>query len=171
MTTTLTKPNKIESFSLPDGDYYVGCPSLVIPEELWDEFCKNYLLDDGEGGIHTMNDYKFVTIHPGGDGCYRLYDKDNPYTGDADELTHIDSLSTDVGTLSIIPIRLLESLGCSQEDIEYHGFVFDTDGVDTDFDVSFIYDNRLDNRLLYYVEFLWYKLSMTYGGFEEEEDN
>ena len=167
---------RTEEFPLPDGDYYVGCPALVLPEDRFEEFCKEF---DGDG-LHEWNGHKFARINTGGDGFWHLYDMNwnNEQWDDDGNLiegpVHIDSLPTDVATLSIMPLELLESLGCDMDDIEEHGRTFEVWGSPEDpfFGVEFKYKmyEGFKHEELSHVEFLWYKLNCACQYMEADAD-
>jgi len=173
----LKEVTRVESFTLPDGGYYVGCPSLVLPEEpesLWTEFYEKY-----ESGLYERDGHKFIVIPTGGDGYYRLYDTnedgagEDPETGEPVEgPIHIDSLPTDVATLSIIPFELLETLGCDMDSINEHGYVFEL-VPEGEFQVEFKYKmyEGFDRELLSHVDFLWFKLNLACQYMEKDDED
>ena len=62
---------RVESFTIPDGEYYVGCPYLVLPEDKWEWWCEqdNQSFVDGHKVIST-----------GGDGYWYLFDMNEDQT-------------------------------------------------------------------------------------------
>jgi len=171
---------RVESFTLPDGEYYVGCPYLVIPDDgdyLYDKFA------EFDSGLNEMDGHKLIYISTGGDGYWRLYDMnedgagEDPETGEpVDGPIHKDSLPTDVASMSIMPTALLKELGCDMDHVEESGYTFCVEsGGETDeentFEVEFKYKmyEGHDREELSYVEFLWFKLNVACQ-YQEDED-
>ena len=183
MTETKTKDVcRVESFTLPDGAYYVGCPYLVLPEEpesVWTEFYEKY-----GSGLNERDGHKFIMIPTGGDGYFRLYDTneygagEDPETGEpVDGPIHVDSLPTDVAMMSIMPLALLESLGCDMDALGDSGSTFEVStpeghGTEATFEVEFKYKkyDGVDRELLSHVDFLWFKLNVACQWFEPSDD-
>lgn len=161
---------RTESFTIPDGEYYVGCPYLVLPKEK----CEWWF--EQEAQCFEFDGHKVISIDTGGDGYWHLFDRNedgtevdedgNPIEGPV----HVDSLFTDGASMSIIPMELLESLGCDSEVVKESGYVFwietckeEDEEVDLTFDVEFkykVYDGD-ECETLSHVEFLWYKLNVA----------
>ena len=176
----LKEVSRVESFTLPDGRYYVGCPRYILPDkqELIAE-----VYEYGPG-LHERDGHKFVIISTGGDGYWKLYDTnedgtcEDPDTGEEVEgPVHVDSLATDVAMLSIMPLELLESLGCDEQHVYDTGHIFDVytgaaNEEDNTFDVEFKYKMyEFEGKTfesLSYVEFLWYKLNIMCQIFEAD---
>ena len=106
------KPRDHELIFNATTDYWVGDPCYVVPDEYWDTLCANWQAYDKK---HQHDeDYKhhyvdevqdentgicfhlWSTAH--GDGQYSLYINDSK----------VASLGVDAGTLSVIPMSLIE---------------------------------------------------------------
>lgn len=74
----------------PAGEYYIGDPCYVIPDEDWDGVLKATDFDDGL--YHWNGRICFTAFTKYGDGCY------GNRNGDA-------MVAVDSGTIGIIPIR------------------------------------------------------------------
>lgn len=174
---------RVESFTLPDGSYYVGCPLAILPdepEEVLDEFIEY------DSGAYKRDGHKFVVIPTGGDGFYDLYDMnedgagEDPDTGEpVDGPIHVDSLATDVGMMSIMPLELLKALGCDIDEVADSGAIFEVsmaltaeeNGTDPTFEVEFKYKmyGVKDREVLSHVDFLWFKLNVTCQYMEDDK--
>ena len=93
-------------------DHWVGDPCYVVPEEYWDSLCANWQAydkkhqDDEDYKHHYVAEVQdeeagqcfhlWSTAY--GDGCYPLFVNDNK----------VADLGVDAGTLSVIPMSLIE---------------------------------------------------------------
>ena len=160
--------SRVESFTIPDGEYYVGCPRLALPEDKWEWWCKQ------KAQCFEMDGHKVIKINTGGDGYWRLYDMNwnEMHSDDDGNLiegpVHIDSLPTDVAAMSLIPVKLLESLGCDMDEVAEWGYFFET--IDDEvFEVEFkykVYEGHT-SEWLSHVDFLWFKLNVACQYMEE----
>lgn len=93
-------------------DHWVGDPCYVVPDEYWDSLCNNWQAydkkhqDDEDYKPHyvaeVQDEETGLCFHlwntAYGDGCYPLFVNDNK----------VADLGVDAGTLSVIPMSLIE---------------------------------------------------------------
>ena len=107
-----SKPTAHELNITAACDHWVGDPCYVVPEQYWDSLCANWSAydkkhqDDEDYKHHYVAEVQdedaglcfhlWSTAY--GDGCYPLHINDNK----------VAELGVDAGTLSVIPMSLIE---------------------------------------------------------------
>jgi hypothetical protein len=106
------KLNERDSVINATTDHWVGDPCYVVPDQYWDALCNNWAAydkkhrDDADYKPHYVAEVQvedagqcfhlWSTAY--GDGCYPLFVNDNK----------VADLGVDAGTLSVIPMSLIE---------------------------------------------------------------
>lgn len=152
---TITTPTiKTEHYTLPAGEYVIGCPSLLTcpnSEPMSDAFYQD--------GMGKINGHKYLSVSTGMDGFFRLYDMDADEPDDRYP-EHVDTFLTDVALMSIIPVELIPDY----EDASEYGKEFcvlstDNDGNEAHQPIEVkVHRDVANNNRVMEVDIEWYKL-------------
>ena len=122
------KLNERDSVINASTDFWIGDPCYVVPDDQWDAFCDNLMKFESRDENkdlprcyisrveHEETGYVFHTWSTAyGDGSYRLMISNET----------VEMLGVDAGTLSVIPVGLIEHWKSKGEIGEYesHGHV------------------------------------------------
>jgi hypothetical protein len=81
-----------DGITFPAGEYYIGDPCYIVPDEMWEQWCYKYKMK--EGGIVT-NQIKWAIHH--------THCGDGEYKGSDGFVYHVDS-----GCLGMVPSHLFD---------------------------------------------------------------
>lgn len=143
---------KSEKTFLPEGEYIIGCPYLVLNQEVAIALDKT--------GIGEYNGHKYFSIKTDSDSECHLYDTEE--LDDAGNPADVDVFYTDVGVLSIIPLALI----ADQEAAEEEGRLFavetyNEDGNEDSKLIEITVNSNEENGKPIDVDIEWYKLVTT----------
>jgi hypothetical protein len=82
----------VANITLPQGEYFIGDPCYVIPDDIWDEWCTTLKMKDGE--VMTNGIKWVINSTHWGDG---LYEGSDGY-----------AYGVDAGTLGMVPAALFD---------------------------------------------------------------